>query len=370
MSRGLFTSSRALKALLLLAMLGVVAVAAVALKPKPPAIGFLGCFPSFSVCTTSSRDGAIAAIEEYNRARGPNRPEVTLIVRDARNGAADMVHDLCRNDVLAIIGPTCGHCVEPAARAAQEERVLLLSPVTGIPPQLENASTFLSTYPQAQRRFDYIARHLSSQADLQHVAVIVRDQSAPSGDLFKEAFLHAGGRACTIYNLSTSGTGVRDTADMIADSAPDAVVLLAAPVDNALLAQHLHRRRYTGVVATDEFLANRDFLAYGGQAIDGVRVFSSFHIDHPSDRYRAFRDRFLRRFGYEPDSAAIHSYDATRILLTTMADADTRAEMMPVLLARQSFDGLLDRIAIDVTGDIRREVVPVVIRKGGFVPEE
>ena len=362
MAQGRLSSSLAFKLVVALALLLAVALAGNTLLHKSRAIGFLGCSRSSLVSTTSACAGAVFAIEQYNDSRSADQPEIRLITEEACSNASAIIKELAAQGAVAVIGPVCNECTDSAIKAASEEDLLLLSPVVGARPAGD--TTFLSTYPSMQRRAEFVARHLAREKAMR-VAIFATTATSPAAQQLKLAVGQLGAAQCTLYDLETSAEkGIVGIAGELANSSPDAVVLLASPAENALLAQHVRRRGYQGILATDEFLVTRDFFAFGGQAIEGMTVFSSFRVEQVSDRYRDFVTQFTRRFNYPPDSAAVHSYDATKMVLTTIRDAQTRKDVRSALLAKQTFSGLHDRISVRTDGDVRREIIPVVIRDG------
>jgi ABC-type branched-subunit amino acid transport system substrate-binding protein len=99
-----------------------------------------------------------------------------------------------------------------------------------------------------------------------------------------------------------------------------------------------------------------------------VQYVDFFTIDG-SPELRAFRDRYLTRFGAPPGSAEVLSYDAVRLLLTARAEGATTGEEVRLWLLslgreRPAYRGLSGPIAFSPNGDVERGYVLVTIPSG------
>ena len=71
-------------------------------------------------------------------------------------------------------------------------------------------------------------------------------------------------------------------------------------------------------------------------------------------RGRAFFERYLERFGHEPECYAASAYDATGVILQAIERVGRidRAAITEAAFATRDFDGLLGRWSFDDNGDI------------------
>ena len=86
---------------------------------------------------------------------------------------------------------------------------------------------------------------------------------------------------------------------------------------------------------------------------------------------RAFYERYLERFGHEPECYAAAAYDTTGVILQAIervGRAD-RAAITQAAFATRDFDGVLGRWSFDANGDIDlRRATRLAVQGGRFVP--
>jgi branched-chain amino acid transport system substrate-binding protein len=88
-------------------------------------------------------------------------------------------------------------------------------------------------------------------------------------------------------------------------------------------------------------------------------------------RGRAFFERYVERFGQEPECYAASAYDATGVILQAVEHVGRldRAAITEAAFATRDFDGLLGRWSFDANGDIDlRRATRLTVRNGRFEP--
>ena len=86
---------------------------------------------------------------------------------------------------------------------------------------------------------------------------------------------------------------------------------------------------------------------------------------------RVFFERYVERFGLEPECYAASAYDATGVILQAIERAGRldRAAITEAAFATRDFDGLLGRWSFDANGDIDlRRATRLTVRDGDFEP--
>ena len=129
-----------------------------------------------------------------------------------------------------------------------------------------------------------------------------------------------------------------------------------------MLCQHLRKLGCTAPVAITEWAATDDLLTYGGSAVEGLFFYHTFDRNYPSERYESFRHHFLRRFGREPNYAAVHAYDAARILLMAIAEKGPRTDLRQAIAKMRFFEGVQGRISLPEAGDVGRDLFLVTVK--------
>jgi branched-chain amino acid transport system substrate-binding protein len=114
------------------------------------------------------------------------------------------------------------------------------------------------------------------------------------------------------------------------------------------------------------------FIHDAGAHADGTLItFGSVPPALLEGRGRAFYQRYVERFGDEPECYAAHAYDTTGVILQAIARVGRpdRAAITEAAFATRDFDGVLGRWTFDVNGDIDlRRGTRLTVRNGLFEP--
>ena len=137
----------------------------------------------------------------------------------------------------------------------------------------------------------------------------------------------------------------------------EAVLVVAGPKDGARLLRGIRERGYAGPIFGSPQLARRACLERAGEAAQGLRVPVLSDPDVGSAELQDFETRFRDLTGRDPDWAAAHTYDATRILLAAITRAGlSRAAIREALVELSPWQGVTGTIDWDPTGQNRRPV--------------
>jgi branched-chain amino acid transport system substrate-binding protein len=146
-------------------------------------------------------------------------------------------------------------------------------------------------------------------------------------------------------------------------SRPDAVFLSAyiIPTGRRMLAA-LRRNlpAHVKIIAPDAFLTP-ELLRGSGHAAEGLFVsIAGQRPERLTGRGAAFRARFRKEIGTEPDAYAINAAQATEILLDAIARSDrTRASVVRELFTTRVRDGILGDFTFTPEGDITARSITI-----------
>ena len=152
----------------------------------------------------------------------------------------------------------------------------------------------------------------------------------------------------------------------LAAKRPEAFLVLASALDTALFAQQLGKIEYRVPVFTSEWSFTSDLLNYGGRAVEGLISYHSFNAESRRPLYLDYKQRFIKRFGYEPSFASVLSYDATRLLLHALEKNSDPDQLKQTLLGIGKFSGLQSDFEFDQYGDVSRHLFKTIIVNGQF----
>jgi branched-chain amino acid transport system substrate-binding protein len=154
--------------------------------------------------------------------------------------------------------------------------------------------------------------------------------------------------------------------DRVRAHTPQAVLLLCNAIDTALLAQQFYKLGSEVPLFSSEWAFTMDLINFGGRAVEGMSSFHSFDAESRDPAYLAFRDSFVRRFGYQPPFASVLAYDAAAFLLAGLARARPAEPLKETLLGLGAFRGLQSEFTVDAFGDVERRLFLTRVTNGQF----
>jgi branched-chain amino acid transport system substrate-binding protein len=346
----------------------------------PVRLGFLGGLTGrVGDLGQQGRNGALLAVEEANASGGIGGRRIELLVRDDRQDEAtarQAVEELAKAGVVAVIGPMTSAMAVAIVPTVNERRLPTVSPTTSTNELTGRDDWFIRIYPASRDAGRQLAEHAYRHLGLRAMTVALdlgnRAHTESWLHVFRAAFEALGGRvaAAPTFNTADQET-LRPVAQEIAASGGDGVLILANAFDTALICQHLRRFGYAGPVLTSEWSATDDLLTHGGAAVEGLSFLHTFDRDGRTPRYLTFRDAFRQRFNEEPGFAAVHAYDATRIVIEALRrGARDRAGLRRLILEQGTFRGLQVDLAIDRFGDVQRRLFMMTVHGGRFTAVE
>jgi branched-chain amino acid transport system substrate-binding protein len=114
------------------------------------------------------------------------------------------------------------------------------------------------------------------------------------------------------------------------------------------------------------------FVQDAGAAADGTLItFGGVPPALLEGKGHAFFERYIERFGLEPECYAASAFDATGVILAAIerAGSPDRAAITEAAFATHDFDGVLGRWSFDANGDIDlRRGTRLTVRNGRFEP--
>jgi branched-chain amino acid transport system substrate-binding protein len=94
---------------------------------------------------------------------------------------------------------------------------------------------------------------------------------------------------------------------------------------------------------------------------------SPFDDDDQTPSFVAFQKKFVERFGYFPNYAAVHSYEAVKVIATGLETNSDPKQLKQTLLQKKTFSGLTGSFEFDQFGDTVRGNYLLTVRDGRFV---
>lgn len=347
---------------------------------EPIKIGFVG-----TLSGTSSEFGVYArnavrfAVEEVNEQGGINGRKIELYIADDKGNPSDglkAAKELYGKGVIAVIGHSLSGPQSYSIPFFKKNKILMISPtvtnnkLTGIDDNYIKLAG--SNKEQAQMLADYAFqkknyRDFGIIYDINNIGY-----SKGLVDGFTQRVKQLKGNILYLQQY-TSGDYAK-LAGFVQSIKPlrlDAVLLVAAGIDNAVFCQMLKKNSMDTPVLTGIWATTEDLITYGGNAVDRIITVNGFDWQNSSPKYLEFSRKYYRRYNVPSTFTAAFGYNAAQILFMAIEKCSSVTyEELKSNITGKSFPGLQGNINIDRYGDVENEPNILVIRNGKFVKAE
>ena len=343
-------------------------------QPKPVKIGFAGGLTGrLADLGTGGRDGALLATEDLNAAGGIKGARVELLVRDDKSDvkvAVDVDSELLDAGVVAIVGHVISSAGLAAAPLMNSRQVLMLSPtvrtsqLTGIDDYFFSLITPIWPAAEQQARYAFRSgiRKMTLIYDLNN-----RQYGQDWTGGFARSFTSLGGEiAATLTVSSVKTMDYADISKKILASGASGVLLVTGAVDTAMICQHLRKAGSGMLIFTSSWPVTPEFIKLAGSYANGVVMSSPFDNQDKTASFVDYQKRFTARFGYAPNYAAVHSYEAIRVIADALATNPDSKQLKQTILQKKTFNGLTGPFHFDAFGDTIRGNYLLTVHDGRF----
>lgn len=320
------------------------------------------------------RNGIELAVEELNRNNGIHGRLIQLIAKDDQNRpevARQVDAELAAQGVVAIIGHITS--TQTAATFAQNNRarMVVINPVSASAEFSQQQDYFFRVVPGNDLLSRVLARYIIQHRQIRTITGIYdignRTFSETFWKLFQQEFERLGGSAREELTFVAGQTDLQQFAAQIQAAAPDAVLVIASPVDTAFLLQYLAKQGVRVPAFSSTWAQTNQLIEKGGNAAEGLEMVAVYHSLNPYPAFQPFVKRFVERFKREPTFHAAYGYEAMLVLAEALKHTQGQASGLPDALSSiRNFPGVQGTISIDAYGDVSRDVYIVRISNGQF----
>lgn len=343
-------------------------------KSEPIKIGVVGTMTGpNSDLSVSGRRGVEMAVDEINLSGGLLGRPIELVIKDDKNNhdMAKLVdQELVAEGVNLIIGHYTSGMIMGSLEYINEKKVLMLSPTISADALSGKDDYFIrfisSTVDQATLLVDYIKERndknfviLSDERNAGFTDQFVRNFSA----LFLEHFDHS--PVIISYNPAVQGSE-----DLAVQKAllvdPQGVLILAGAEDSARIAQQLVVKNDALNLYGPLWANTPELVKKGGDFVENMIVVGAIDMDNQEESFVQFKTNYFERYGDQPSFSALYSYEAMKVLAVSIENAnsfDTTA-IKTEMLKTGDYQGVIDRISLNASGDISREYMLFKIQDG------
>ena len=325
------------------------------------------------------RNGVQLAVEEINAAGGVAGCPIELIVRDdlgIPEGAQTADRELIQAGVVAIIGHATSGQTMAGLKVTNPVHVVMISPTATSPELSGQDDYFFRIVYSLMDRAHALAQHIYQGRHITRVAGIYDTDNTAYSKAYLEAFTDKyqslGGKL--VAQVTFSSKAQPDFAPLVTQlraSNPDGLLIIAADIDTALIAQRTRLMDWSIPLFTTSWAQTETLINNGGQAVEGLEIEIANALNNETPDYLDFITRYQARFGQAPSFGAALGYEAAKVLATALQKTGGQAEgLVQALIGIKNFKGLADTFSFDKYGDVIRPFYLGAIRDGKYVAIE
>ncbi|NDV27847.1 ABC transporter substrate-binding protein [Desulfovibrio sp. JC010] len=365
------------KKLILLLLLITACLSLNACSNDPVKIGFSGTLQGkYSDLGVQGRNGALLAVEEINAAGGLDGRMLELLVRDDRNtpeGAVIADKELVGEGVAAIIGHMTSSQSLAAVKEMKDSGVPYIAPTTSTPLLQGVKDNFFRVIPTLTDLSKGLAGYSANVLGKKRLAVVWDSSNKafaiPYKNVFIKSFEQNGGKFVGEIILGTQKEAVdwQTIVDDLKGKKPDVVVMVTSARDLAAFAQYCALDKTDWTIASSMWAYTKELVQTGGKSVEGVLFVVHFAEDSPEEGYDDFKQRFIKRFGWAPNFAAVFGYQAVRVFEEAVLQNGGSTKDLGKVIPGLSFESsIIGPFSIDEFGDVKRTGHIVTVKDGDF----
>ncbi|MGM0420377.1 MAG: ABC transporter substrate-binding protein [Bacillota bacterium] len=326
------------------------------------------------------RDGSLMAAEKINESGGIMGEKIDLQVVDYRLDpeiARGALVDFKEAGVEVVIGPALSEIIGRTLNTANELDLLILSPISGSSQLQTEDNNLVRMVPASEQEQKCIVEHIMTNTPAGKTALIYdRSNYAFASDwriqlanlLFKQ-----GGRVVDLISLDFSED--QDYQQVISrlGSTHEALVIVANPIDTAILLQHYDLRfRKSGEKKKPVYGTRWSFdqilFQYGAGAVDDLIIPLPWKQELESELSHEFNQSFKDTYNHSPDFGSYYGYEALFLLKDVLARniPYQSQEIKEEILKGDRFFGLSGDISFNRYGDAVRNIYLYQAQEGEF----
>src|SRR5438132_3045495 len=320
-------------------------------------IGAVTCLTgALSTVGDSSVRGEQMAVEDTNSSGGVLWEPFELIVEDngskAGEGATIARKFISQDKVAAILGDLTSSATMEVAPLAQAARIPLLTPsATNVAiTQIGNyifRSCFIDSFTgKVMARFALDHLH-AKQAIL--LTDVKQDYSVGVSDELRHYFSENGGKIIGSISYSSGDTDFRTQLTEVRGKRPDVIFLPAYYTEAALILRQARQLAISAPFVGGEGWDSPALVQVAGKSADGNYYTNHFSAADPSERVKAFVERYRAKYHATPDALAALWYDGARLLFFAVKRAGSAdpEKIRNALASTHDFEGVTGSISID-----------------------
>jgi branched-chain amino acid transport system substrate-binding protein len=324
-------------------------------------------------------EGVKLAWEEIDRDKGPLAGKIRLreyTEADAREEGGLAMKVAMAGDVMAVLGHAVPEHVVPASLVYERHSVLFITPQATDPRSTNHRFQYVFRLTPNDEQIARVLARFAEKRGFKRVGVLYA--RTDHGEAASRAFIaHAERHNVRVaflrsYHPVKDNWHTRDFRQLAAEIRSfkfDALLVADALPAGGKLVHDLVRMGVTEpILGTDKLDPEELRLIAGEHAARSVFAATAFDPSAATPEYAAFRQRFVQRFGSEPNYAAAQGYEAFMLAARASLASRTAAPLVLATTIRlaPSWNGLFGTFSFRHDGDMtgRRIAIARVADRG------
>ena len=342
----------------------------------PIKIGFAGPLSgSAGTPSTVVRNGVVLAVEHINANGGIDGRKIELLVQDDMgevSSARQADAALYKAGVAAIIGHTTSEMSAAGMNFGNEHELLFISPSSSAEYLMGRDDYFFTLYPSNRVLAKALADYAYNTLQVRKTAALIDEANKLYSENyyqeFKKYFEQLGGKVDHKYSYNSLNTNeFHLLTSQLIHSQPDSVLVMAASLDTALVAQQLYKRGVDIPILGCDWAAYRELIEQGGPYVEHIYI-PNLYSDTQSlaNTYGVMYAEYQNRFREKASVGAALGYE-TMWLLAQALEMQEKSEPLKETFLKNRFEGFEETISFNGYGEATRRVYIKTIRNGEFV---
>jgi branched-chain amino acid transport system substrate-binding protein len=366
------------KKIILSAVALVLAAASLSAAPLPSVIK-IGVVETLtgdnSAYGVSIRKGIELAAQEISASKILGGSQLSLVVADDKADKQEGISVFTKliNDdkVSAIMGPTLSGTAFAADPIAQSAGVPVLgTSTTAVGITAMGDFIFRDSLPQAAVIPGTLAAVVAKYKPQKAAILFESDQeySKSEADVFKAALASQGIQLVGAESYNKGDADFRTQLQKLSGRKPDIFIFCSLVGEAIPVLQQAREIGITQPIVGGNGFNSPSILQNAQEAAEGLIVGSSWFIDSPVPKSRAFVAAFKAKYGSAPDQFASQGYTGLYILATAIKNAGSadRIAIRDALAKIKGLDTTLGPFSFDANRDPVCQSVPLAVKDGKY----
>jgi len=317
----------------------------------------------------STKEGALMAADEINKAGGINGRQLQVLAEDDEGRpekAATVVTKLIDQDkVVALIGEVASGNTLAAAPKAQAAKVPMISPSSTNPAVTQVGDYIFRVCFIDPFQGEVMAKFAANTLKAKKAAIMLDFNSPYSRGLtefFEASFTKLGGQIVNKQSYTQGDRDYKGQLTAIRSGSPDVIYVPGYYGEVGVIAKQAQQLGIKAPLLGGDGWDATQLWELGGDALNGDFISNHYSIDDPAPAIQKFVAEYQARYSKKPDALAALGYDAMQVLAEGLKKAGTTEgpKLRDAIAQTKGFPGVTGAITLDAQ---RNAVKPAVVLK-------